>query len=140
LKGLYDQLADRFIGGVDTIDQAWVEQWRKDMQIALGENAAMLDKIFGAFGIDASQAERSATSKGIASMSQDSANELNGNFYALRQQVGDIRNMQKEANVQRAAIYTALLRVQENTEFCRLLVNVKNSLEDIQLRGLKMKV
>lgn len=81
-----------------------------------------------------------ATAPGLASMSQDSANELNGSFYAVRQSIGDIRNINNEALLVQKTMQGQLTRIADNTEYCRYLENVKNSLEDIQTRGIKVKV
>lgn len=44
-----------------------------------------------------SDAEREGASKGIATASQDSINELNGGVYALRQSVNTLVNLDKES-------------------------------------------
>ena len=114
----YQSGVDEYMRGLEK----WKEQLREQSGI----------DIFG-------DGEREGTSAGLERISQDSANELNGNFYALRQQVGDIRNMQKEANLMRRAMLTHLERISENTEFCRILPELLASIEDMKARGLKVK-
>lgn len=80
-----------------------------------------------------------AAGSGITSMSENTASELNGSFYAIRQQVGDITNMSRESLLIQRTLQTQLTRVADNTEYCRYLENVKNSLEDIQTRGVRIK-
>ena len=72
---------------------------------------------------------RQATAKGIASMSQDSANELNGNFYALLimadktcQGVNSIQSMITEG-------LSVLGRIEENTSHCKRLEKIDNDME-----------
>jgi hypothetical protein len=84
--------------------------------------------------------ERTASSKGIATASQDSINELNGGIYALRQSVNDIRNMKKEDLELQKLRSADITRIKENTEYCRLIEDVKDVLEDIQTRGIKVKI
>jgi len=145
LSQLEGKMKDSFGSGGDqdiTDDIAWfmqnyqsgvdeymkgLEEWKKQLK-----DLYDID-VFG-------DGDREGTSAGLDRITQDSANELNGNFYALRQQVGEIRNLQKEAALVRKSIRDHLARIEENTEYCRLLEDVKNSLEDIQNRGLKVKV
>lgn len=126
-KEVTDLLGGFFNGLGGTVDQAnqFLEEFWKNAEAA---------------GFTRPGGEREGTSAGIERISQDSANELNGNFYAIRQQIGDIRNLQKEANTMRKSMQAQLTRITENTEYCRLLENVKNSLEDMQTRGIKVKV
>jgi uncharacterized phage infection (PIP) family protein YhgE len=126
-KEVTDLLGSFFNGLGGTVDQAnqLLEEFWKNAEAA---------------GFTRPGGEREGTSAGLERISQDSANELNGNFYAIRQQIGDIRNLQKEANTMRKSMQAQLTRITENTEYCRLLENVKNSLEDIQARGIKVKV
>ncbi len=128
-QDITDDIADfmaKYGSGVEDYMKA-LEEWKKQLKEL--------------YDIDIfSDGEREGASAGIASITQDSANELNGNFYALRQQVGDIRNMQKEANMMREAMYRILVGIAENTEFCRYLLDVKNGVDDISQRGVKVRV
>lgn len=144
LSELEGKMKDSFGGNGDqdiTDDIAWFMQ---NYQSGVDEYMKGLEKwkqqLKDLYGIEVfGDGEREGTSAGLERISQDSANELNGNFYALRQQVGDIRNLHKEANVMRKAMQAQLDRIAENTEYCRYLLDVKNSLDDMQSRGIKIK-
>jgi hypothetical protein len=121
---------ERYAGAMDELDNDYIA-----LLEAIKRRAAERG-----FDLWNDEEERKGTSAGLERISQDSANELNGNFYALRQQVGDIRNLQKEANALRKSMQAQLTRITDNTDFCRYLLDVKNSLEDMQTRGIKVKV
>lgn len=113
------------------------------------EQQSYADQILGSaqesakgHGIDIFQADprQGITGQGIAAMSQDSANELNGSFTALLQQTAFIRDLNNQSLLVQRTMESHLNRVADNTEYCRYLENVKNSLEDIQTRGVKLKV
>lgn len=81
----------------------------------------------------------SGTSKGIASISQDSANSIDGGIYALRQSVNDIRNLEKEANAVLQSYKQTLDRIAENTgESARYLRLIDEKLQEIQTRGINI--
>lgn len=81
----------------------------------------------------------SGTSKGIASISQDSANSIDGGIYALRQSVNDIRNIEKEANAVLQSYKQTLDRIAENTgESARYLRLIDEKLQEIQTRGINI--
>lgn len=138
LKPLYDELADKFINDFDNLDKAWGDNWQQRLNDMLGDSTDALGKLFDALGIADSE-QRTGASGGLERISQDSANELNGNFYALFQLVGDIRNMKRDSRDVMKAIQNQLDRIADNTEYCRYLENVKNTLEDMQNRGVKMR-
>lgn len=81
----------------------------------------------------------SGTSKGIASISQDSADSIDGGIYALRQSVNDIRNIEKEANAVLQSYKQTLDRIAENTgESARYLRLIDEKLQEIQTRGINI--
>jgi len=97
------------------------------------------EELFSGMGINLSgnsEETRQGASAGIERISQDSANELNGNFLALRQHVGDIRNLNREANMVRDAMLSSLVNIEGYTAFIPLLLE---SIEDMKQRGLKTK-
>lgn len=124
------------------LTDAQIEQYRKEWDEMVQQGLSLRDQIASQTGYTGDEADSPRTgTKGVAaSASQDSINELNGGIYALRQQVGDIRNLEKESALILRTQQASLNRIAENTEYCRLLENVKNSLEDIQQRGIKVKV
>lgn len=119
-------LGDFFGGLGGTVDQAnqFLEQFWKNAEAA---------------GFDRPESERTGASKGIATASQDSINELNGGIYAIRQQIGDIRNLEKESVAVQRTQQASLDRIAENTEYCRDIPRLIDSIEDMKARGLKMK-
>jgi hypothetical protein len=80
------------------------------------------------------------SSTGIERLSQESANELNGNFHAIRQQVGDLRNFAREANLVRATMLGRLDTIIEYVAYCKHLEQINNSLEEMNTRGVNVKV
>lgn len=112
--------------------QQGIEEYNKSLEELRQQVKEMtgLD-IFGGGDLEASSA-------GIERMSQDSANELNGNFYAVRQMLGDVRNMDKEANLMRKSMLSVLSDIAENTSYCALLEDINNKLDDIGANGLKL--
>lgn len=132
-----EQKLDAYMDVVDKlIDDAVKQQDEANQILGYAQDIAAKKDI----EIFADSNRQGTTGQGVASITQDSANELNGNFYALRQQVGDIRNFSNESLLVQRTMQSQLARVAENTEYCRYLENVKNSLEDIQTRGVKVKV
>lgn len=133
-------------GNKISFDPEAMQKFKKDVlkQAELFQGAwNEWSNVFSDLGIsfeDSADAARQGASRGIATASQDSINELNGGIYAIRQQIGDIRNLEKESLVIQQARQQQLNRIVENTEYCRYLEDVKNSLDDIQTRGIKVKV
>jgi len=98
--------------------------------------------IFSDLGIgfeESADTARKGASKGIATASQDSIDELNGGIYALRQSVNDIRNIEKEALIIQRAREVQLNRIVENSEFCRFLQNIKEDINELNTRGVKIR-
>jgi HAMP domain-containing protein len=138
MKSYYEELATAFIDG--TADKSFADSWRERLQATMAEQAAILNDIFGDLGVTPTDdSTRTGASAGLERISQDSANELNGNFYALRQQVGDIRNLSKEAGLQREAMRSLLSRIADNTEYCRYLETINSTLSVMQTYGVKLK-
>lgn len=90
-------------------------------------------------------ASRSAAEKGIASMSQDSANELNGRFTAMQYTMA---NTDKTVTNIHTLLYTAAekwIQIEENTRYCRKLEGMEKDTRAIRIaierqndKGLKM--
>lgn len=112
------------------------------------ENAAREAENMEAITGLASGAEsaREATAQGIASMSQETASELNGNFYALQYLTANIdRNV---TNIQ-SVLYQASdqwIRIEENTRYCRKLETmekdmsaIRKDMQEISNKGILMR-
>ena len=89
---------------------------------------------------------RTATAKGIASMSQDSADELNGNFNALL--IYADKASSGISNIQSLMItgLSVLSRIEANTNYCRRLEGIETNIgrmhaniESIVLKGIYLK-
>lgn len=92
-------------------------------------------------GIDlSSSTERTGTTKGIATASQDSMDEYNGNIYALRMVSADSRNYIREQLLILKTVTGQLDRIADNTEYCKFLEDIKKFLEDMNVKGIKVKV
>lgn len=86
-----------------------------------------------------SDAEREGASKGIATASQDSINELNGGVYALRQSVNTLVNLDKESILIQKTQSAALDRIADNSEHLKLLPAIKGQLEDLNNKGVTLR-
>jgi len=92
-------------------------------------------------GIDlSSSTERAGTTAALATASQDSIDELSGGVYALRSSIADIRNYNREQMLIFQTMTGQLDRIADNTEYCKLLENIKQYLEDMNVKGIKVKV
>jgi hypothetical protein len=131
-------------GGLDENEKSILKAWWDDI---VASGIAASDAALDAAGIDINnQTDRTGSTKGIAQASQDSVDELNGRMTAIQAYIYDIRSInqqsfdfEKESAAYDAAILSQLETIAENTDYCRLLVDVKNSLSDIQLKGIKIK-
>lgn len=73
-----------------------IAQLRKMYEDAYNKAQGMYDSALDAMGVSKENADINGIKGVAASITQDSANELNGNFYALRQSVNDIRNINRQ--------------------------------------------
>ena len=96
---------------------------------------AAYDEILGA-----TDAARAGASKGIATASQDSIDELNGGVYAMRSGVADIRNYERENLLITRTMTGQLGRIVDNTEFCRHLEGISRDINDMKIKGITVKV
>jgi tape measure domain-containing protein len=95
---------------------------------------------------DKNEDERQASQKGFASMSQDSADELNGRFTAIQAHTYVITENTKILVANSTRILQHLAGIESNTEACRRLdgmdedlKTIKNSVNDIVLKGITVK-
>ena len=105
-----------------------------------------LDASLGKYVEDKQNEAREASSKGFASMSQDSANELNGRFTAIQELTSSIAESTKTLVVNSGRALQHLAGIESNTEACRRLngmdadlTAIKNSINDIALKGIAVK-
>lgn len=69
---------------------------RKMYEDAYNKAQGLYDSALDAMGISKEDSDINGITGVAASITQDSANELNGNFYALRQSVNEVRNINKQ--------------------------------------------
>ncbi|MDR2968299.1 MAG: hypothetical protein LBV32_01690 [Tannerellaceae bacterium] len=113
-----------------------------DAVAALENMEAVTGKKFGAAGTEAT----SVAQKGFAAaMSQDSANELNGRFYALQMIAGGISD--NVSGIQKTLVDASVqwLEIAENTRYCRKLEtmekdmgSMKNDINSMALKGIRL--
>ncbi|MDR0385398.1 MAG: tape measure protein [Prevotellaceae bacterium] len=115
------------------------------LEAEIGNKLNGLDESLGKYVKD-KENEREGASKGFASMSQDSANELNGRFTALQALTYEIcMNMRILLNNSQA-ILLIVSGIKEDTKNLDKLENierdiqsVKNSMSDIAIKGITIK-
>lgn len=140
LRRWYESFAEASQNGLnaDTI-ASLREQYNKIIEDAAKQLEDM-ERVTGTTIGNIADTGRTATAQGVASMSQDSANELNGNFYALLiyadktcQGVTNINTMMVEA-------LGVLNRIAANTDRLEAIEkNIRESriiLQDIQNKGM----
>ena len=143
LRRWYESFAQASQNGLnaDTI-ASLREQYNKIIEDAVGQLEDM-EKVTGTTIGNIADTGRSATAQGVASMSQDSANELNGNFYALLiyadktcQGVTNINQMMVEA-------LGVLNRIAANTDRLEAIEkNVRETrvfIQDMANRGILLR-
>ena len=143
LRRWYESFAQASQNGLnaDTI-ASLREQYNKIIEDAVGQLEDM-EKVTGATIGNIADTGRTATAQGVASMSQDSANELNGNFYALLiyadktcQGVTNINQMMVEA-------LGVLNRIAANTDRLEAIEkNVRETrvfIQDMANRGILLR-
>ena len=89
---------------------------------------------------------RSGKTKGLAQASQDSIDELNGRIMAISGNVykineGNIQllGIERESLLVIRTITAQLDVIADNTAYCRFLVDIDNSLEEIKVKGVKIR-
>ena len=131
-------------GGLDDTEKTMLKKWWDDI---VASGIAASDAALDAAGIDPDFGDdRTGSSKGIAQASQDSVDELNGRMTAIQAYIYDIRSIgqqsfdyDKESKAYEAAVLSQLQTIADNTDYCKLLVDVKNSLSNLELKGIKIK-
>jgi len=105
-----------------------------------------LDSSLDKYVKDKQEEARDASSKGFASMSQDSADELNGKFTAFTALTYSINENAKILVVNSGRILQHLAGIESNTKYCENLDDInknialmKSGIDDMNLKGLKLK-
>jgi tape measure domain-containing protein len=142
-KAFMDKLAEAMKDGVLTIaEENALDALEASMYNALNGLDANFDKYIK----DKVEDEREASSKGFESMSQDTANELNGRFTALQALTSEINSSVKSLVTNSAVALKHLAGIESNTEsLTRLAViegdihSIKTGINDKNLKGLILR-
>jgi tape measure domain-containing protein len=109
----------------------------------LKDKANQLEQISG---VKLGEASREASQKGFASMSQDSADELNGRFTALQALTSEINSSVKSLLSNSAAALKHLAGIENNTQSLSRLATIesdisliKTGINDMNLKGLLIR-
>lgn len=153
---LFAELGDRFkesfaIGGDGSIvdDLMWFDSTYKGRLDAYNTGMKQMQEQGKALGYDffTSDTQRTGTSKGVSTASQESISELSGGVLAMRNMLAEMRNMQRDELAIMRMINTVLDAIEENTAYCRLLETMEtnmdkmaNAIDDMNVRGIKVKV
>jgi methyl-accepting chemotaxis protein len=126
---------------INSVEQAELDRLVEQMVANMDNKYAWADK----YMLD--DASREASKKGFASMSQDSAEELNGRFTAIQALAYTINENTRILVTNSGMILQHLSGIRDNTEFCRRLDgmdmdlrSVKQSIDDINVKGIKIRV
>lgn len=111
--------------------QSWMEQWKEEAKKQ---------------GFDLWGSEREASSKGIATASQDSVDELNGRMTAVQGHTYSISENMKLLIEISSKMLEVLSGIKDNTEHCKRLEKieedmsaVKDGIDTINLKGITLK-
>jgi hypothetical protein len=145
LQPYYTALSEQFLSDKG-IDKAWADDWKHRLEQELGANVEALNGVFDTLGIDIAGATREASQKGIASISQDSADSIDGKFSTML--IYEDKSLQVATDI-RAFITSGLGKLDEiaqNTAYCKRLKEVDEniarlykSVDGIVREGLLLK-
>lgn len=140
----YDELASAYSDGMLTDDE--YSQLEALYNSIYGKAQDMYDTATQAAGMKIDEQDRTASKKGIATASQDSVDENNGRLTAIQGMTYDIRNSNAEIlSVQKDALnYHRLIKSQldtiaENSNYLKHLEAIKTGIDDMNLKGVKIK-
>lgn len=152
LKDLEEEMKGSYGAGGDadiTDDLArFLEKYPQLMDAYMSGLAALKETLKNQYDLDVLNPEdnRKGTTRSLAQASQDSIDLLSGRVLALSINVADIRNfnlamlsLDRELLLHTRTMSQTLDRIADNTEYCKYLYDVKNSLDDIKDRGIKVK-
>lgn len=122
-------------------------EWNAIVAEAVAERDR-LKSIFGWTGEESeeSTSERSGASKGIQSMSQETADELNGRFTAIQGHTFQINEAVKQMASQMSQMLVLLTGIENNTEYCKHLESINAYIKELKqefdlmnTKGIKIK-
>jgi hypothetical protein len=97
----------------------------------------LVNNAYDAAGIATPQASPTPTSgAGLAPITQDSANQLNGSFDNMLRRTDAIADATSQALLVQQAMNSTLYTIAGHTAH---LINIDSAIEDIKIRGIKMK-
>jgi hypothetical protein len=151
-KQLQEDIAASYGPGGDENAMDDFERFMADVPAAQeAYNAALeaYEKAKEKYGIDLSDADtqqRSGSTSSLARASQDSIDELSGRIMSVQLFTSDIRNtglenlnLNREMLLHQRAIAIQIEAIAENTAYCRYLEGIDAKLDDINLKGVKIK-
>lgn len=126
--------------GLDKTEKELLKTWYdKIITDANAEKAAL----FETAGIPQSSASRTGSTKGIAAMNQDSADELNGRFTAIQGHTFSINESVKILAENSGRILSHLEAIEKNTDRLEMIESdisrVKEGIDTINLKGITLK-
>lgn len=139
IKNLYNSFAkygeDGGDGNIDEEEYAALQKQKDDLVNAMLSERDKLKEIFD-WSSDANSAQAS-TGAGLASITQDSANRLNGSFDSMLRYTSAISDTTSQSLLVQQAMNSSLDTIAVNTSY---LININATLEDIKIRGIKTKI
>ena len=151
-EGLFKTLQDDMLGSYSAGgDQSWFDDLTRFFEAAPESMKVFLQGLSDAkkageavgFNLFKNDSERTGSSKGIAAMSQDSADELNGRFTAIQGHTFSINEGVKVLTANSGAILKHLSGIEKNTDRLEAIEvsigAVKTGIDTINLKGLKIQ-
>jgi tape measure domain-containing protein len=160
IQAFYEDFAAAASDGLSQDEIAALKQKYNDIITNAAATAENMEKITGISLSEGSEATREASQKGFASMSQDSANELNGRFTVIQghtyqmneslklmspliEYAASISSNMAILKVDSAAALRHLSGIETNTARLQAIESdmraVKTGIDDINLKGIKIK-
>lgn len=160
IQAFYEDFAAAASDGLSQDEIAALKQKYNDIITNAAATAENMEKITGISLSEGSEATREASQKGFASMSQDSANELNGRFTVIQghtyqmaeslklmspltEYAASISSNMAILKVDSAAALRHLSGIENNTARLQAIESdmraVKTGIDDINLKGIKIK-
>lgn len=152
----FDKLQEEMNKSIDGGDEDWEDdlmEFFNAIEPAIGKAEKAMevwDKKMADAGYDGfkggDEDSRSAKSKGLAQASQDSIDELNGrilaisgNVYKIYEGNNQMLNLEREALLVARTITAQLDVIAYNTSYCKYLVDIDSTLEEIKTKGVKLR-
>lgn len=152
----FDKLQKEMNKSIDGGDEDWEDdlmEFFNAIEPAIGKAEKAMevwDKKMADAGYDGfkggDEDSRSAKSKGLAQASQDSIDELNGrilaisgNVYKIYEGNNQMLNLEREALLVARTITAQLDVIAYNTSYCKYLVDIDSTLEEIKTKGVKLR-